>query len=329
MTVQVNSAYCPVCQTAGVSPQREQVRGASYNCPRCGSFWLDGVPDFSRSSLRSILMRKNEPHRRALLSHILRRQADQAGVAILDVTDLTEEFLDSGLPGTRQLADNLRLAIADRQESILAWVVFSQEALPALLGLPLGETSSSAVAWLLGQMPGNLFEASHLPGNRIQFRLTGEGWHRHEEILFAAPATRRAFMAMQFGDPQLNTVVEECFKPAARRAGFELRLLTDGQGAGLIDDQMRVALRTSRFVVVDLTHGNRGAYWEAGFAEGLGHPVFYTCREDVWGDVDRRPHFDTRHLATVIWNPESLKLAEKQLTSMIRATLPRDSKLTD
>jgi nucleoside 2-deoxyribosyltransferase len=45
-----------------------------------------------------------------------------------------------------------------------------------------------------------------------------------------------------------------------------------------IDDQMRVALRTSRFVVADLTRGNRGAYWEAGFAEGLGRPVIYTCR---------------------------------------------------
>jgi hypothetical protein len=53
---------------------------------------------------------------------------------------------------------------------------------------------------------------------------------------------------MQF-DPELQNVVEQCFKPAVGRAGFELRLITDGQPAGLIDDQLRVALRNSRFVL--------------------------------------------------------------------------------
>ena len=28
------------------------------------------------------------------------------------------------------------------------------------------------------------------------------------------------------------------------------------------------------------THGDPGAYWEAGFAEGLGKPVIYTCEKD-------------------------------------------------
>ena len=32
-----------------------------------------------------------------------------------------------------------------------------------------------------------------------------------------------------------------------RAAGFELRLLTEGQGVGLMDDQLRVAKRTARF----------------------------------------------------------------------------------
>jgi len=84
-------------------------------------------------------------------------------------------------------------------------------------------------------------------------------------------------MAMQFGDPLLNRVLAECFKPAVVRAGFTLRALTDGQGAGLIDNQIRAAIRSARFVVADLTHDNNGAYFEAGFAEGLGIPVIYTC----------------------------------------------------
>lgn len=111
------------------------------------------------------------------------------------------------------------------------------------------------------------------------------------------------------------------------RADFELRILTDRQPAGLIDDQLRVALRASRFVIADLTHGNNGAYWEAGFAEGLGRPVIYTCRKAEW-DV-RKTHFDTNHLVTIIWEPNQLEDAGTRLTATIRATLPGEARLRD
>jgi hypothetical protein len=94
-------------------------------------------------------------------------------------------------------------------------------------------------------------------------------------------------MAMKFGDATLNDVVENHFRPAVARAGFNLRLLTDEQPAGLIDDQLRAAILGSRFLISDLTHGNQGAYWEAGFAEGLGLPVVYTCSKMQQSEVGR------------------------------------------
>jgi nucleoside 2-deoxyribosyltransferase len=86
---------------------------------------------------------------------------------------------------------------------------------------------------------------------------------------------------------------------------------------------MRTALRRSRFVFADLTHGNKGAYWEAGFAEGLGRPVIYTCREKEWSKD--KTHFDTNHLNTIIWDPNNLEKAARNLTAMIRATLPAEA----
>ena len=58
--------------------------------------------------------------------------------------------------------------------------------------------------------------------------------------------------------------------------------------AGLIDDRLRVEIRTSRFLIADLTHENAGAYWEAGFAEGLGKPVIYTCEKSKF-DTAKTP----------------------------------------
>jgi nucleoside 2-deoxyribosyltransferase len=79
--------------------------------------------------------------------------------------------------------------------------------------------------------------------------------------------------------------------------------------------------------LADLTHGSKGAYWEAGFAEGLGRPVIYTCRKQEW-DANKS-HFDTSHLNTIIWDPENLRDAGTRLTATIRATLPAEANMTD
>ncbi len=153
------------------------------------------------------------------------------------------------------------------------------------------------------------------------------GWERYDALTRAQVESHTAFMAMEFGHEELNRMVNDVFKPAVEATGFKLRVLSDGQPAGLIDDQLRVALRTSRFVIADLTHGNNGAYWEAGFAEGLGRPVIYTCRKQEW-DASKS-HFDTSHLNTIIWDPENLRDAATRLTATIRATLPAEAKMTD
>jgi hypothetical protein len=184
------------------------------------------------------------------------------------------------------------------------------------------------LAWLLRQpQMTTLVENNASINSPNRLLLTFAGWQRYYALTRAQVESHTAFMAMEFGHEELNRVVNDVFKPAVEAAGFELRLLTDGQPAGLIDDQLRVALRTARFVIADLTHGNNGAYWEAGFAEGLGRPVIYTCRKQEW--KEGKPHFDTSHLNTIIWNPENLRDARTRLTATIRATLPAEAKMTD
>jgi nucleoside 2-deoxyribosyltransferase len=88
-----------------------------------------------------------------------------------------------------------------------------------------------------------------------------------------------------------------------------------------------VEIRTSRFLIADLTHENRGAYWEAGFAEGLGKPVIYTCEKSKFGV--QKTHFDTNHHETVVWEKENLSEAAEKLKVTIRATLPDEAVMTD
>jgi len=90
-------------------------------------------------------------------------------------------------------------------------------------------------------------------------------------------------MAMGFSDKSAKKMFERYFKPAVANAGFELRRLDEKPRAGSIMNRLRVEIRKSRFLIADLTNNNSGAYWEAGFADGLGKPVIYTCESNSFG----------------------------------------------
>jgi nucleoside 2-deoxyribosyltransferase len=73
-------------------------------------------------------------------------------------------------------------------------------------------------------------------------------------------------------------------------------------------------------VVADLTHGNKGAYWEAGYATGLGKPVIYTCEQSIW---DReKTHFDTNHHLHIPWSLADMAMVVQKLKATIRITIP-------
>lgn len=161
-------------------------------------------------------------------------------------------------------------------------------------------------------------------------QLSNEGVRRFRELSEGKSSSRHAFMAMKYGEAELDSLYQDHLVPAVRRTGLELRRLDQNQPAGLIDDQLRVQIRTARLLICDLSHGNRGAYWEAGFAEGLGRPVIYTCRKDVFeSENPNRPHFDTNHFVTVLWSPGDSESAAQKLVDTIRATLPGEVVMTD
>jgi len=134
-------------------------------------------------------------------------------------------------------------------------------------------------------------------------------------------------MAMRFGDPVLEHMLAEVFRPAAAQAGFKLFKLDDVPKAGLIDDRLRIEIQASDFVVADLSHDNLGAYWEAGYAEGLGKPVIYTCEQAKFEAT--KTHFDTNHHLTIVWDSEHPEDAGSALKATIRATLPHLAKQSD
>jgi nucleoside 2-deoxyribosyltransferase len=133
-------------------------------------------------------------------------------------------------------------------------------------------------------------------------------------------------MAMGYGATDAAEAFRR-FKEAVSLTGFELKRSDEAPKAGLIDLRMRVEIRTAKFVIADLTDDNRGAYWEGGFAEGVGKKVYYTCEADKFEKL--KTHFDTEHLLTIKWKLANMEMAIDELKAVIRNDFYIDAILED
>lgn len=322
---------CPVCETADAKDvDIGAVDASRIDCKRCGEF------DISGTVLAMLPHAFNQGvHRRALMSHRIRRMRGLKDVPAPMIISSQIDTYWSGdrLPAPAVQSDQLVLLIGDCQLSPELPIRFAAYFLGAWLGTSLLEPAQphGGVYWLLKHLrEEHLLNSEYegeIPDRVFLLQLTMAGWARYTELRKTRSDSRTAFMAMRFGDPELDHVVDTCFRPSVKRTGFELKKLTDEQPAGLIDDQIRSSILSGRFVIADLTHGSHGAYWEAGFAEGLNLPVIYTCQRAAW--EERKTHFDTNHLLTIVWDASNLKEAGDMLTATIRATLRAEAKQRD
>ncbi len=151
--------------------------------------------------------------------------------------------------------------------------------------------------------------------------LTLDGWERYESEKRGELAGNYGFIAMQFNDDTLDRFVRDVVKPAVKSIGYDdLVDMRDVSRIGIIDNIMRVRIRDSAFVIADLTHDNRGAYWEAGYAEGLGKPVLYICERSKFEGRDST-HFDTNHCTTVPWSTDEPEKFSQKLIATLRRSL--------
>ncbi len=301
---------CPVC---GITLKSGSVHmdNVYFDCPGCGIFGLTAsaeavLPDLLRGSGRKA----------AVLSYAIRTTPRHGIDTIVFDESACKRLIETGyLPTPQEQAENLIRWLGERLFGPGQMLRITFDEVGPVIGAQTEEGFSFVVSGL---------SASRLLTGDVSFKdynvtLSLEGWERFEQLRRGTPVGRKAFMAMQYGDPVLDQLVATHFRPAVAETGFVLRRLDDDQPAGLIDDRLRVEIQSARFLIVDLTHKNAGAYWEAGYAEGLGKPVIYTCAQAKFEEAS---HFDTNHHLHVLWNENDMEPAVKKLKATIRATIP-------
>lgn len=329
------SDNCPVCET--VLNDKSRISGIAppvftYDCPRCGKFDLSDGNKQCLPNLYAAEKDKDKEEKNAIVSHAIRKmqKKDVNYWPNLDY-QLIKAILKQSLPTPFEQKDIFIRWIGDSIKSGGDYISVNEYSILAIIGAKTENEFNFALDHLSKDKLVKYSKAGQgmqvSTGNCGDITLSLAGWKYYEELKRGAIDSRKAFMAMKYGDEELDRIVDDHFKQAVADTGFELYRLDEEPKAGLIDDRLRVEIRNSRFLISDLTHDNNGAYWEAGYAEGLGKPVIYTCKKEKF--ESDKPHFDTNHHLTVIWDETVIQKAVESLKATIRATLPDEAKVSD
>lgn len=143
-------------------------------------------------------------------------------------------------------------------------------------------------------------------------QISPRGFMRASESRISESVT--GFIAMWF-DKSMDVARDQGLDPAIRAAGYTPVIVSGVEHINKIDDEIVSQIRKSKFLVADFTGHRGGVYFEAGFAMGLGLPVFWTCRKDDLANL----HFDIRQYNCIDW-ADAADLAAR-LTRRIEAII--------
>jgi len=154
----------------------------------------------------------------------------------------------------------------------------------------------------------------YLDGTKNNYVISPKGWSYLYSLKQVNPDSQIGFVAMDFSK-DLKFLYTDVIEPAIKSAGYDPKIMWKEEHNNKIDDEIIALIRQSKFLVADLTKQNNGAYFEAGFAMGLGLPIIWMCKKG------EEVHFDTTQYNRIVWEEGNAEDAIPKLQKRIEATI--------
>lgn len=149
--------------------------------------------------------------------------------------------------------------------------------------------------------------------NYYTYTFTINGWKHLGELQSKESDLPQAFIAMWFSsemDDARNSI-----KRAVNDSGYIPIIIDEKEHNNQIVPEILYEIQRSKFLIADLSGHRNGVYYEAGYAQGLGKEVIFTCSEKAF----KERHFDVAQVSTVVWSNENDLY--KRLSKRIEATV--------
>lgn len=283
---------CPICGSKNAEkglwglPETKEGLAGQYKCARCGIYSIT-------EELGTILRGQQKPL--SLLSSWIREQ-NEIGKKVSLAIDVYF-----------RLKKDLRMpTVSEKQLKIMQAFEKATHYPGELIKF---KESFIALGWCKNReeyafLTGALDRREMIIRSVSGIRITARGWDYLDEWKLKRPKeSRKPFIAMWF-DKSMDRVFDDAIIPAVKEAGYEQPMRIDRiEYLDKIDDKIIAEIRSSKFLIADLTGQRPCVYFEAGFALGLGIPVIWCVREDELDEVNKKG-FDVRQFNFILWETE-------------------------
>lgn len=139
----------------------------------------------------------------------------------------------------------------------------------------------------------NIFNSNSL----VEFNITPAGLEKIYNLQQSLVLNKNVFVAMKFGDE--TNALRDKLKEGIEKAGYLPRIMDEIEHNHQIVPEMLYEIKNCRFVIAELSHHNNGAYYEAGYALGMGKEVIHICKSD---ELKSGLHFDVAQVNTIVYD---------------------------
>jgi len=161
-----------------------------------------------------------------------------------------------------------------------------------------------------------LADLGYLIRESDSYRISASGLKRIEYLSSEDNALKQGFIAMSFSKETES--ISNTFARAIRECGYSDMRIDHKEHNNQIVPEILYEIRRSKFLVMDATFPNNGAYYEAGYALGKGKQVIVCCRKKEF-DSSNKPHFDILQQSMIIFETEEELF--QRLVQRIQATV--------
>ena len=338
---------CPICGTESYSQSQGSRLMDFYSCPVCGRYEISSIEDgfdFDKNHLSSYLLyhcynrgnvteyRYNTALAKEDCDNYKREFQNGHNVCGLPV-HMDSDMVEAWYPSTfSERIDNILLYINSRAPHLGQWVKLTAAEVMGMLFVDRYEVSYNSsfqryenterklndVLEEVRYMLDYLTDAKYIEcvvaattSDISSIKLTPTGYRRVDELQKNSSFGRSVLVAMKFGDDTL--ALRGAIRKGITEAGYISVFIDEVQHNDFITPELLKYIKDSKFVVVDLTHQNNGAYFEEGYAMGLNKQVVQLCKKSV------QLHFDIAQKNTIFWeNEDEISM---RLTNRIKATI--------
>jgi hypothetical protein len=124
----------------------------------------------------------------------------------------------------------------------------------------------------------------------------------------------KAFVIMQIGNPELDSMCGKVIIPALTACGFDPKRVDKHNKGGLLKSEIIAFIEESEIIVADLTNERPNCYLEIGYAMGVDKyaNLILTAREDhnqtgpKYRSGGPKVHFDLSGYDVLFWSQDDL-----------------------